>query len=97
MDIQTFQINLFLNNFVEEIVRRKVNFRVFRINIIIYSSLSSEDSLLLIRLLPVRVFPLLGPKTKKKYDTINTLHNTNVWVTFLAFGFNFWEKQDESL
>ena len=54
---------MFLNKFVEDIVKREVNFRVFRINIIIYSSLSSEDSLLLIRLLPVRVFPLLGPKT----------------------------------
>ena len=50
-----------LIKFVED--EREVNFRVFRINIIIYSSLSSEDSLLLIRLLPVRVLPLFGPET----------------------------------
>ena len=29
--------------------------------------------------------------------SFNTLHNTNVWVTFLVFGFNFWGKQDEFL
>ena len=56
-----FQKMYSLIKFVED--EREVNFRVFRINIIIYSSLSSEDSLLLIRLLPVRVFPLFGPKT----------------------------------
>ena len=56
-----FQKMYSLIKFVED--EREVNFRVFRINIIIYSSLSSEDSLLLIRLLPVRVFPLFGPET----------------------------------
>jgi len=56
-----FQKMYSLIKFVED--EREVNFRVFRINIIIYSSLSSEDSLLLIRLLPVRVFPLFGPGT----------------------------------
>ena len=44
----------------------KVNRRVFQVDVNNYSSLSSEDSLLLIRLLPGRVFPRFGPETNIK-------------------------------
>ena len=48
----------------------------------------------------VRLLGLDAARKGTKYVVhiiVNTLQNTNVWLTFLVFGFNFWGKQDEFL
>ena len=46
----------------------------------------------------VRLLGLDAARKGTKYVVhiiVNTLQNTNVWLTFLVFGFNFGEKQNE--